>query len=226
MPFSEVSASLPFRCWLYARFRLSHHTRALILPTDAAAVTHRNCTLKFDQLLECWRLEISNKKKPGRRTSLFFNVIKRARKYNVLRYLFMFRLAQYLNAKGGLRRAYARRLNQRLNRRYAVDIGLDACIGPGLRIAHLPGVVISGYAQIGRSFFIRQNCTVGIKTLGQEHYSLVIGDNVSLGANSCIIADQLKIGNNVTIGAMSLVNKDIPDDCVFYNQRTATCMQK
>lgn len=217
---------LPIRCWLYARSRLSHHTCAVFLQTDTAVPTHRNYTLKFDQLLECWRLEVSNKKKPGRRTSLFFNVIKRARKYNVLRYLFMFRLAQYLNAKGGVRRAYARRLNQRLNRKYAVDIGLDARIDPGLRIAHLPGVVISGYAQIGKNFFIRQNSTIGIKTLGEEHYSLIIGDNVSVGANSCIIADRLKIGNNVTIGAMSLVNKDIPSDCVFYNQRTATIVQK
>lgn len=164
-------------------------------------------------------MEVSNKKRSCRKTSLFFNVLKRVRKYNVLRYLFLFRLAQYLHAKGGIRRAYAQGMGQRLNRKYSLDIGLDAQIGPGLRIAHLPGVVISGYAQIGRNFMIRQNTTIGIKTMGRANYSLIIGDDVSLGANSCIISDDVNIGNNVTIGAMSLVTKDIPDNTTFYNKR-------
>ncbi|MCO7593673.1 MULTISPECIES: serine acetyltransferase [Pseudomonas] len=182
--------------------------------------------MNFEQLLECWRMEVSNKKKPGRKISLLLNVLRRARKDNKLRYLFWFRIAQYLCAKGGLRAGYARRLNQRLNLRYAVDIDVGASIGPGLRIAHLPGIVISGHARIGRNLFIRQNSTIGIKTLGRESYSLVIGDNVSVGANSCIIADQVRVGNNVTIGAMSFVNKSISDNCVFYNQRNAVIIEK
>lgn len=169
-------------------------------------------------------MEVSNKKRPCRKTTLLFNVLKRARKYNVLRFLFLFRLAQYLNSKGGIPRAYARAMGQRLNRKYSVDIGLDAQIGPGFKIAHLPGVVISGYAKIGKNFLIRQNTTIGIKTLGRESYSLIIGDDVTLGANSCIISDSVKIGNNVTIGAMSLVTKDIPDDTTFYNKRVSTIL--
>jgi serine acetyltransferase len=39
----------------------------------------------------------------------------------------------------------------------------------------------------------------------------VIGDNVSVGANACIIGDNLRIGDDVTIAAASFVNKDIPD---------------
>lgn len=182
--------------------------------------------MTFSQLLDYWHKEVSNKKNLGRRTSLIFNVIRRARKYNTLRYLFMFRLAQYLYSKGGFRKRYAHALSQRLNLKYSVDINLDATIGAGLRIAHLPGVVITGYAQIGRNFFIRQNCTIGIKTLGLERYAVVIGDNVSLGAQSCIIADEIRVGDNVTIGAMSLVNKDVPDNCIYYNQRTATVVLK
>ncbi|MCG8909491.1 MULTISPECIES: serine acetyltransferase [Pseudomonas] len=170
-------------------------------------------------LIECWRCEVSNKKKPGSRIGLFSNILKRAYKHNVLRYLLQYRLAQFLYAKGGMRRRYALRMQRKLNRRYAVDISIAARIGPGFRIAHLPGVVITGYAQIGRNFFIRQNSTVGIKTLGRPHYSLVIGDDVSLGAHSCIIADELEIGSGVTIGAMSFVNKDIPAGCTFYNVR-------
>lgn len=178
--------------------------------------------MTLDELFDCWRKEISNKKKTGSRVGLVSNILRRARKDNKLRFLFSFRLAQYLYAKGGIRTAYARRMQQTLNRKYAVDIDLAARIGPGLRIAHLPGVVISGHAHIGRNLFIRQNTTIGIKTLGLQHYALTIGDNVSIGANSCIIADALSIGDNATIGAMSLVNKSVPANCTFYNKRVAT----
>lgn len=175
--------------------------------------------MELNELLHYWKCEISNKKKPGSRIGLASNILKRARKHNSLGYLFRFRLAQYLYSKGGWRRAYAQRMQRSLNLRYAVDISLAAQIGPGLRIAHLPGVVITGYARIGRNFFIRQNSTIGIKTLGLNSYSLVIGDDVSLGAHSCVIADHLNIGDGVTIGAMSFVNKDLPAGCTFYNVR-------
>ncbi|BBH48422.1 serine acetyltransferase [Pseudomonas sp. KU43P] len=175
--------------------------------------------MKFADLLECWKIEVSNKKRPGRRISLLFSVLRRARKNNKLRFLFAFRLAQYLDARGGLARRHARRMQQRLNLKYAVDIDIGARIAPGLRIAHLPGVVITRHVVIGRNFFIRQNCSIGIKTLGLDDYALRIGDNVSLGANSCIIADHISIGDNVVIGAMSLVTRDIPANTTFYNPR-------
>nr|WP_217435965.1 serine acetyltransferase [Pseudomonas putida] len=176
-------------------------------------------SVNLDHLLECWRLEVSNKKRPGRRTSLLFNVLRRARKDNKLRFLFAFRLAQYLDARGGLLRRHARRMQQRLNLKYAVDIDIGAQIAPGLRIAHLPGVVITRHVSIGRNFFVRQNCSIGIKTLGLAEYALRIGDNVSMGANSCIVADRIEIGDDVVIGAMSLVTRDIPDGMTFYNPR-------
>ncbi|WP_429422778.1 serine acetyltransferase [Pseudomonas plecoglossicida] len=164
-------------------------------------------------------MEISNKKRTGRRISLLLNVLRRARKVNKLRFLFAFRLAQYLDACGGMARWYARRMQQRLNLKYNVDIDIGAQIAPGLRIAHLPGVVITRHVSIGRNFFIRQNCSIGIKTLGLDDYALHIGDNVSLGANSCIIADRISIGDKVVIGAMSLVTRDIPANTTFYNPR-------
>jgi serine acetyltransferase len=102
-------------------------------------------------------------------------VLRRARKDNKLRFLFAYRLAQYLDACGGLARRHARRMQQRLNLKYGVDIDIGAQIAPGLRIAHLPGVVITRYVSIGRNFFIRQNCSIGIKTWGcrSTHCALV-----------------------------------------------------
>lgn len=178
--------------------------------------------MTLDLLFECWRTEVSNKKKVGSRIGLISNIVRRAKKDNKLRFLFYFRLAQYLHHKGGFWAGRARRMQQKLNLKYSVDIDIGALIGPGFRIAHLPGVVISGHAKIGRNFFIRQNTTVGIKTLGLDQYDLRIGDNVSVGANCCIIADKLLVGDNATIGAMSLVNKDVPANCTFYNKRHAS----
>lgn len=175
--------------------------------------------MDFNKLIECWQCEVSNKKKVGRRASLFFNVIKRIRKNNKLRFLFLFRFAQFLNSKGTLSRRCARRIQQKINLKYSVDIDIGARIEPGLRIAHLPGIVISRHAQIGRNFFIRQNCTIGVKSMGLDNYDVVIGDNVSLGANSCIIADRIQIGSNVNIGAMTFVNRDIPSNHTFFNRR-------
>ena len=175
--------------------------------------------MNFETLTMHWRSEVSNKKKPGSHIGLITNILKRTRKNNTLRYLFLFRLAQYLNTRKGLARAYAKRLERKINLKYGVDISIDAKIGPGFRIGHLPGVVITGHVQIGRNFFIRQNTTIGIKTMGLTEYAFRIGDNVSVGANSCIIADTLSIGDNVTIGAMSFVNKSIPEGTTFYNAR-------
>jgi hypothetical protein len=42
---------------------------------------------------------------------------------------------------------------------------------------------------------------------------VVIGSNVYIGRDSCILKG-VRIGDNVIIGAKSLVNKDIPSDCV------------
>lgn len=175
--------------------------------------------MTLDTLILHWRSEVSNKKKPGSRIGLISNILRRIRRNNTLRYLFWFRFAQYLNSGNAFARLYAKRMERKINLKYGVDISIDAEIGPGFRIGHLPGVVITGYVKIGRNFFIRQNTTIGIKTMGLDQYNLVIGDNVSVGANSCIIADNLSIGDNVTIGAMSFVNKSIPANSTFYNAR-------
>ncbi|WMY47351.1 hypothetical protein RHN82_22875 (plasmid) [Enterobacter cloacae complex sp. EB5] len=53
----------------------------------------------------------------------------------------------------------------------------------------------------------------------------VIGDNVDIGAHSCIIGD-VRIGDNVTIGAMTFVNKDVPANSIIYNPVTAVIKSK
>lgn len=146
--------------------------------------------------------------------------IHRAIKCPERRYNFWWRLASYHFKVGGkFRRKIACRIGYALRNKYGLDIGLAANIGPGLKIAHYVGIVITGYSVIGENFYIRQNVTVGVKRNDQNGI-VFIGDNVEVGANSCIIGDDIKIGNNVTIGAMTFVNKDIPDNSVVFTERT------
>lgn len=89
-------------------------------------------------------------------------------------------------------------------------------------ISHHQGIVVNGSAIIGHSLRIRQNTTIGITGANdnKEPISIVIGNNVSIGAGSCIIADKICIGDNVIIGAMSFVSKDIPDGMTVYTEKT------
>lgn len=43
---------------------------------------------------------------------------------------------------------------------------------------------------------------------------VIIGDNVWVGAGSCILPN-VTIGNNCIIGANSVVTKSFPDNCVI-----------
>lgn len=141
---------------------------------------------------------------------------KRSNRYA---YLFWFRVAYVLHAEGG--RFWKRRakiLNERISRKYNVEIMLGATVGEGLWIAHPSGIVISAYANIGKNFKVWQGCTVGIKG-GDGEKAIAIGDNVSLCVNSCIIGDVISIADNVVIGAMTLVNKDITSSGIYVNKR-------
>lgn len=55
--------------------------------------------------------------------------------------------------------------------------------------------------------WIRCNTVIGNDILTNQ--APVIGDNVSIGANVCIIGN-IKVGNDSIIGAGSVIVKDIP----------------
>ncbi|HDX4049447.1 TPA: hypothetical protein ROG05_001819 [Enterobacter soli] len=52
----------------------------------------------------------------------------------------------------------------------------------------------------------------------------VLRQNVTIEANSCAIGD-ITIGNNVTIEAMSLINKNVPDNHTAYNSKDMIVIQ-
>lgn len=169
-------------------------------------------------LHECLQTEVMKSKKPFTWT----RAVHKAFKCPERRFNFWWRISSYLY-KANICKNFARKINRRLIIKYGCEIQLGASIGPGLIISHFNGIVINGSSCIGSNFRIRQNSTIGIgggKMPDSGKPSILIGDNVSVGAGSCIIANSIVIGSNVDIGAMSFINKDIPSNCIVYTKKT------
>lgn len=172
-----------------------------------------------EHLYECLRREVMVSDKPFS----WLRTLHRACKYYNRRFNFWWRIANHLYKKdSGLLRWLAERIQIKLIRTYGAEIELRAHIAPGLSIRHFCGIVINGYAEIGENFDIRQNTTIGT-LVNKKHRTgnikITIGDNVFIGANSCIIGDNITIGSNVIIGAMSFINQDIPDNCTVFTEK-------
>lgn len=81
-------------------------------------------------------------------------------------------------------------------------------IGGGIYIAHPYSTVLNADS-IGENFTCIHCTTIGKK----DGKKAVIGNNVTLGANSCVIGD-VRIGDNVQVAAGAVVVKDVPDNCI------------
>ena len=89
------------------------------------------------------------------------------------------------------------------------DIRLTTQIGKGFEIFHgARGSVISPTTIIGDNVSLRQNTTIGAKGFQGAEKSPIIGNNVTIGPNVCIIGD-IHIGDNSTIGAGAVVVKNV-----------------
>lgn len=82
--------------------------------------------------------------------------------------------------------------------------------GP-IRLYHGQGLIINPNTIIGNNCTLRCNTVIGNN--GKSSKAPILGDNVDIGVNVCIIGD-ISIGNNVKIGAGSVVTKDIPPNCI------------
>ncbi|MGK3143419.1 serine acetyltransferase [Pantoea sp. C2G6] len=174
--------------------------------------------LRSEHLHECLRREVLMSAKKFS----WFRALHKAIKCPNRRFYFWWRIASYWHhSDSRFLKKRAAKINRKLVFKYGTEIQLGAHIGPGMVISHHHGIVINGSAVIGHSFRIRQNATIGITgaDVNKEPASIIIGNNVSIGACSCIIADKIRIGDDVVIGAMSFVNKDIPANSTVYSEK-------
>ena len=117
------------------------------------------------------------------------------------------RLAHWFKSRGvpALGPAVAR-LNQFLT---GVEIGPAATIGPGLMIVHGQGIVVGGYARIGRNATLLQQVTIGSPSPDHRERMPTIGDDVFIGAGAKVIG-AITIGDGSFIGVNAVVAQDVP----------------
>lgn len=96
---------------------------------------------------------------------------------------------------------------------YNSELHTSTQIGKGIYLSHCTGIIISGYAVIGRYVNISQQVTIGISGRGDKRGVPQIGNYVYIGPGAKLFGN-IKIGNNVAIGANAVVTKDVPDNCV------------
>ena len=118
-------------------------------------------------------------------------------------YNFWFRLASFKNPFYYL----AKLKHYRLTRKYGIQIPAGTKIGYGFYIGHGVGIIINGKTIIGNNVNVSQFLSIGTT----KNTPAVIGDNVYIGPNVCIVED-VRIGNNTTIGAGAVVVNDVPDN--------------
>ena len=80
------------------------------------------------------------------------------------------------------------------------------CFEEGISISHLCCININSNTKCGKNVRISQGVTIG-STNGSD-LCPIIGDNVFIGPNACIIGN-IEIANDVCIGAGAVVVKDI-----------------
>lgn len=95
-------------------------------------------------------------------------------------------------------------MHQRMTTKYGIQIPRTTKIGYGFYIGYGIGIVINGGTVIGNN--VSQFLSIGTN----KRTPAVIGDNVYIGPNVCIV-ENVHIGNNTTIAAGAVVVKDVPE---------------
>lgn len=103
-------------------------------------------------------------------------------------------------------------LNRLFTSGYECKIFRSTKIDGGLMCFHPFSTVINAKS-IGENFEFRNGLTIGNK-FNDNNLLPVIGNNVTVGANVCIIGDII-VGDNVIIGAGSVVVKSVPSNSII-----------
>jgi serine O-acetyltransferase len=161
-------------------------------------------------LKEYFHAEINGLDKPFS----WIRVLRKAWRGRQDNYLFWWRIASRLH-RSRLRavKSLGKSINRRITGKHGMEVMLGAQIGPGFDVGHMLGNCLSCDLVAGNNLHVKQNTQIGAGFTGAG--KIIIGDNVTIGTNTCILGTGLRIGNNVKIGAMSFVNQSIPDNATF-----------
>jgi serine O-acetyltransferase len=104
---------------------------------------------------------------------------------------------------------FYRTLFRHCRNKYGIELPYSVKLGRRVVIEHQGGIVIHGSCDIGDDCVIRQNCTLGIKSVDDLTAAPVLGSNVSLGAGSVVLG-RIHLGDGSVIGANAVVVCNVP----------------
>ena len=92
---------------------------------------------------------------------------------------------------------------------YGIELPYSVTVGRQVVIEHQGGIVVHGNSIIGDRCILRQNCTLGLRTLERHDEAPRLMDGASLGAGAVVLG-KVTVGANALIGANAVVLDDIP----------------
>lgn len=92
---------------------------------------------------------------------------------------------------------------------YGIELPYNATVGRGVIVEHQGGIVVHGGCVIGDGTILRQNCTLGVRSLDRPDEAPVIGRRVNIGAGAAILG-RVTVGDDAAIGANAVVLRDVP----------------
>lgn len=128
-----------------------------------------------------------------------------------------FRLIEYCLEKNGVIRRILRMLllplKPIIEGASGARIYTDSKIGGGLLLHQSSGVVIAPGVELGENCTLFSGACIVYKANNQGFASPKIGRNARLTVG-CKVIGNVIIGDNVTVGANAVVTKDVPDNAV------------
>jgi serine O-acetyltransferase len=85
---------------------------------------------------------------------------------------------------------------------FHIDLPDSSHIGPGLRLPHPHGIILSGHSTLGPNCTLFHNVTLGVNEHRDPTHAPTLGENVYVGVNACLIGG-INVGDGTTIGANS-----------------------
>ena len=152
---------------------------------------------------DCMKLIKSDRYRHSGKMETSFSIILRNLKPYSFSLLFWLRLSQY----NGWMSPFCNYMYLRARRKSQVQLSPKTKIGYGLLLGHVSCIVVNSRTIIGNNVNLSQFLSIGTN----HKTPAIIGDNVYIGPNVCIVED-VKIGNNSSIGAGAVVTKDVPEN--------------
>lgn len=163
-------------------------------------------------MLELFRIIISEFK-PTNRT--FFGVIINWVFNHPVKLIINIRIGQrFSKSKNPFLRLFSRYLKNKQMFKWSCDISYNAKIGKGVVFGHPIGIVIGYGAIIENDVKIWQNVTIGSHGKGnfaKKYPTIKQGAKIFAGA---VIIGDVVVGKNSIVAANSVVNIDVPDNCI------------